>query len=63
MKQNLINEIYVELEIIRILSRLSKFAAENESECAESHYLKYIFSDIEKRCWNITENIEKIERR
>jgi hypothetical protein len=59
MNQSLTDKIYYELEIIRILSRLSVFAVENESVDAKNYSLKYIFEDIEKRCWVVSEYLEK----
>jgi hypothetical protein len=61
MQQNLTDEIYLELEIIRIMSRLSVFAIENESEDVGETHLRSIFQDIEKRCWNLSECVEKLE--
>jgi len=61
MQQNLIQEIYSELDMVRIMSRMSVFAIETESKEAANDSLKLIFKDIEKRTWNVSEFLEKIE--
>jgi hypothetical protein len=58
MQQNLI-KIQEELDIIRILSRLSMLASENGS--VGSEHFSLIFKDIEERCWKISELVEQNE--
>lgn len=61
MQQNLTDKIICELDMIRTMSRLSIFAIQNESKETENDSLELIFKDIEKRCWNISEYVEKSE--
>jgi hypothetical protein len=41
------------------MSKLSVFAIQNESKETENDSFELIFEDIEKRCWNISEYVEK----
>ncbi|OGI00380.1 MAG: hypothetical protein A2287_09270 [Candidatus Melainabacteria bacterium RIFOXYA12_FULL_32_12] len=61
MKQNLINKIYYELDMIRLLSKMSCFVIQNEAENIKQDDFQLIFEDIEKRCWQISEFVENIE--
>jgi hypothetical protein len=59
MQQNLTDKIIFELDMIRIMSKLSVFAIQNESKETENDSFELIFEDIEKRCWNISEWFEE----
>lgn len=61
MQQNLIKKIYLDLDMIRIMAKLAIVAIKNDSEKIGEDVLEYIFEDTEKRCWNISENVEKLE--
>jgi hypothetical protein len=61
MQQNLIDNTIYELDMIRILSRFSIFSLINDSKEIERGSFELIFEDIEKRCWQISENIEKLQ--
>lgn len=61
MQQNLMENIITELDMIRIMTRLCVFAIQNDSKETERGSLEFIFEDIEKRCWNISEYVEKSE--
>lgn len=60
--EDLIHEVYCELDMIRILSKLSTYALRNEFEDLKNGSFELIFEDIEKRCNNISELTEKIDR-
>jgi len=59
MQQNLIDKIYYELDMIRLLSRMSKFVVTNNDEIIKEDGFNLIFKDIENRCWHISEFIEE----
>lgn len=59
IEENFKDEIIYELDMIRILSRLSTCAINNDSDDSKNDSLELIFDDIEKRCWKISEYIEK----
>jgi len=61
MQQNLTQKIYQELDMIRLLSRMSGFAIHNEAQNIEQNHFEMIFEDIEKRCWQISEFVEILE--
>ena len=60
MQQNLTGKICQELDMIRILSKLSCCAIQNEAENIEQDSFILVFEDIEERCWQISEFIEKL---
>jgi hypothetical protein len=60
MEENITNEIVQELDMIRILSKMSKCVIINEFENINYSHFKLVFEDIEKRCWNISDLVEKI---
>ena len=61
MQQNLTKKIYDELDMIRLLSRMSGFAIKNEAQNIEQDSFMLVFDDIEKRCWQISEFVEEWE--
>ena len=60
MKQNLMLEIFNELDMIRIQLRLTRFAILNSTEDLQEDTVVPIFDDIEKRCSHIGDKVEKI---
>lgn len=62
MNQGLTDKIYYELDMIRILSKMSGYVIINESEDIGNDKFKLIFEDIEKRCWLISEYVENMEK-
>ena len=62
-EETLTEKIILELDMIRTMSRLTVFAIQNDSEETERGSIEGIFEDIEKRCWNISELVEKIENK
>ncbi|OGI01152.1 MAG: hypothetical protein A2Y25_08965 [Candidatus Melainabacteria bacterium GWF2_37_15] len=61
MQQNLTDKIYLELDMIRFLSRITRFAITNKTENLQEDSLPLVFDDIEKRCWQISEMVEKLD--
>jgi hypothetical protein len=59
-KQDLEIEIYYELDMIRVLSRITGFAAENGINNLDEDSYSLVFKDIEKRCWEISEKVEQL---
>lgn len=62
MQQNLMHKIYCELDMIRILSRLSICAIQNDSVDSKNDSFEFIFKEIENRCWKISEEVEKLSQ-
>ncbi|OGI22875.1 MAG: hypothetical protein A2287_10350 [Candidatus Melainabacteria bacterium RIFOXYA12_FULL_32_12] len=58
MQQNLTDKIYQELDMIRLLSKMSHFAIQSEAENIDQDSFMLVFEDIEKRCWQVSELIE-----
>ena len=63
MQQNLTEEIILELDMIRIMSRLSLDALNNDISLTETGSMQLILEDIIKRAWNISELFEKVENK
>ncbi len=61
MQQNLIDEIYDELGMIRVLSKLASYAMINNAKNIRKECYILVFEDMEKRYWHITKLIEKLE--
>ncbi len=61
MKQNLTDKIYQEIETVRFLSKLSALAILYESESLPCDSFALIFEDIERRCLQVSELVEKLE--
>ena len=59
MQQNLTQKIYQELDMIRLMSRMSGFAIQYEAKNLGQDSFKLVFEDIEKRCWQISEFVEE----
>jgi len=62
MQQNLTVKIYNELDMIRLLSRMSKFVVSNDKEIIKEDDFNLIFKDIENRCWQVTEWVEEMDK-
>ena len=62
-EETLTEKIVLELDMIRTMSKLIVFAIENDSKETETGSIELVFEDIEKRCWNISEFVEKIENK
>jgi len=60
MQQNLTDKIYNELDMIRLLSRISKFVVSSDNEVIKEDSFNLIFKDIENRCWQIAEWVEEM---
>ncbi|OGI02608.1 MAG: hypothetical protein A2104_10510 [Candidatus Melainabacteria bacterium GWF2_32_7] len=60
MQQNLTDKIYQELDMIRLLSKMSCFAIQSEAENIDQDSFMLVFEDIEKRCWQVSELTEKL---
>ena len=53
-------KIYEQLDIIRIMSRLSICASIYEAKNLPCDYQRIIFEDIIEHCWNISEYVEEM---
>ncbi len=61
MQQNLIQEIYNELDMLRVLSKLANYALINDAKDINEDCYILTFKDIENRYWRITELLELLE--
>ncbi len=60
MQQNLIQEIYDELDMIRVLSKLASYAFINEAKDINEDCYILVFKDMEKRYWQIVKLFEEL---
>lgn len=62
MQQNLmIDKIYSEIDMIRMMAVLFEFAIVNDFNNTKSDSFSYIFKDIESRCFNIAKYLDEME--
>ncbi len=60
MQDELINKIYYQLDMFRILSKLCIFAIKNDSDNINYNDYMLIFQYIEDKSWLVSEWVEKL---
>ncbi len=63
IQEKLITEIYEELDMILLLSRLSKIALLHEKKKLPGWAFELILKEIEEKCCNISESVKKLDNK